>query len=149
MTLSFRKLKEEDYSEVLEILDLVFLKEKPPGFSWDRDKLFHELILANTYGVFENESIVGFLAYRHSHEANEITVLASHPDFQGRGHMKRLLEQVFNSENRSSQWWLEVHEKNKRALELYLKCGFVITGRRRYYYPDGGDALLMSHKFGA
>ena len=149
MTYSFRKLVEEDYSEAFDILDLLFVSEKPPGFSWDRDKLFHELLMANTFGIFEEENLVGFLAYRHTHEANEITVLAGHPEFQGKGYMKKLLDGVFNAENRSAQWWLEVHEKNDRALQLYLKCGFVITGRRRYYYPDGGDALLMSHKFGA
>ncbi len=39
---------------------------------------------------------------------------------------------------------LEVHACNVAALGLYAaKLGFVQLGRRRGYYPDGGDAIIM------
>lgn len=38
---------------------------------------------------------------------------------------------------------LEVSEGNKPAINLYLKAGFTVTGRKPGYYTDGSDALLM------
>ena len=39
--------------------------------------------------------------------------------------------------------WLEVRETNAAARALYAKCGFEESGRRRNYYDDGEDAILM------
>jgi ribosomal-protein-alanine N-acetyltransferase len=38
----------------------------------------------------------------------------------------------------------DVHAANSAATALYESEGFVVVGRRRRYYRDGGDALLMS-----
>lgn len=38
---------------------------------------------------------------------------------------------------------LEVREDNAPAIALYEKTGFIRAGRRRRYYPDGTDALVM------
>jgi ribosomal-protein-alanine acetyltransferase len=38
---------------------------------------------------------------------------------------------------------LEVAEDNLAALSLYRRRGFVVEGRRRAYYPEGKDALIM------
>ncbi|MFO7961209.1 MAG: GNAT family N-acetyltransferase [Nitriliruptoraceae bacterium] len=38
---------------------------------------------------------------------------------------------------------LEVRAGNLGALALYRGAGFVVEGRRRRYYPDGEDALLL------
>jgi ribosomal protein S18 acetylase RimI-like enzyme len=40
-----------------------------------------------------------------------------------------------------SELRLEVHEKNRRAIELYRKCGYHEFGRYCEYYQDRGDAL--------
>ncbi len=42
--------------------------------------------------------------------------------------------------------WLEVRESNAAARALYAKCGFDESGRRRAYYDDGEDALLMKRE---
>ncbi len=39
---------------------------------------------------------------------------------------------------------LEVAERNIAGRGLYQKFGFVENGRRPRYYPDGGDALILS-----
>ena len=41
---------------------------------------------------------------------------------------------------------LEVEATNEAAKALYAKEGFVVNGRRRAYYADGGDALLMTRE---
>lgn len=39
---------------------------------------------------------------------------------------------------------LEVRESNAVAIHMYQKAGFVVTGKRPCYYPDGENALLMA-----
>ncbi len=46
--------------------------------------------------------------------------------------------------NRSArEIWLEVRASNAAARALYAKCDFEESGRRRAYYDDGEDAILM------
>lgn len=40
--------------------------------------------------------------------------------------------------------WLEVRADNTAALGLYRAAGFEESGRRRRYYSDGVDAVLMT-----
>jgi ribosomal-protein-alanine N-acetyltransferase len=39
--------------------------------------------------------------------------------------------------------FLEVSERNEAARALYAAAGFVPAGRRRRYYADGTDALVL------
>lgn len=39
--------------------------------------------------------------------------------------------------------FLEVRPSNTPAIAVYRRCGFVEVGRRRGYYQDGEDALMM------
>jgi ribosomal-protein-alanine N-acetyltransferase len=39
--------------------------------------------------------------------------------------------------------FLEVATGNSPALELYRRIGFVEVGRRRRYYADSSDALVL------
>ena len=49
--------------------------------------------------------------------------------------------------NRSArEIWLEVRESNSAARALYAKCEFEENGRRRNYYDDGEDAILMKRE---
>ena len=45
--------------------------------------------------------------------------------------------------------WLEVRADNLAAQGLYIKTGAVRTGRRKCYYSDGADAVMMSYAFAA
>lgn len=71
----------------------------------------------------------------------EIICLATAPRFQRQGVMELLLETL---RSRAREIWLEVHGGNGRAIAFYQKMGFVTVGRRKNYYKDGGEALLLS-----
>ena len=43
----------------------------------------------------------------------------------------------------AGRMFLEVSERNSGAVRLYLGAGFAVVGRRRAYYVDGGDALVL------
>lgn len=76
----------------------------------------------------------------------ELLRIAIAPSRRRLGDGQRLLS-AFLAETQArgaEEVWLEVRADNGPALALYLRSGFVETGRRPRYYPDGVDAVLMS-----
>ena len=39
--------------------------------------------------------------------------------------------------------FLEVNEHNAPAINFYKKLGFIETNKRKKYYKDGADAIIM------
>ncbi len=79
----------------------------------------------------------------------QIQNLATSPDFRRRGIGQTLLEYVISRSSREGLMsaWLEVREDNQAAIKLYTGCGFEVQGRRKTYYQDGEDALLLGRHF--
>jgi ribosomal-protein-alanine N-acetyltransferase len=75
-----------------------------------------------------------------------IATIASHPDWRGCGLgltlMLALLDVAQAAGARLST--LEARAGNLSAQRLYEKLGFEIAGRRRHYYRDGEDGLIMT-----
>ncbi len=44
----------------------------------------------------------------------------------------------------ATRLFLEVSAQNVAGLALYARCGFAPVGRRRRYYADGSDAVMMA-----
>lgn len=93
----------------------------------------------------EDHSIVAFLLYRDAFEADEILLLATAREVQRHGYMRILLREFLRSRTGVKAVWLEVDERNLAARQLYADLGFIETGRRKNYYPDGGSAILYKH----
>ncbi len=92
------------------------------------------------------DRIIGYVIYWHIRDDVQITNIAVHPDFRGRGLGETLLKHVLNKvrEEGASFVNLEVRLSNAAALSLYKKLGFELIGVRKGYYtnPDE-DALVM------
>jgi ribosomal-protein-alanine N-acetyltransferase len=76
-----------------------------------------------------------------------IATIATHPDFRKQGIGSSLLSHVLRSaqEEGAVASFLEVRESNLAAQEMYLKFGYIESGRRENYYRDDGeDAILMT-----
>lgn len=76
----------------------------------------------------------------------EVLIIAVHPDHQHTGLGTRLLSQLLSeaAARGARNAWLDVRERNEPASRLYLRHGFQIVHRRKRYYKDGEDALIMS-----
>lgn len=73
--------------------------------------------------------------------------VAVHPDWQGRGVGKRLMEHVLEEGRRRGMIFatLEVRPSNRRALALYERFGFrKIAVRRNYYRDNREDAHVLA-----
>jgi ribosomal-protein-alanine N-acetyltransferase len=74
-----------------------------------------------------------------------ITTLAIHPDYHRQYLGQLLLIQLLQLAHHRelTHATLEVRASNYRALSLYQKFGFQTAGRRKRYYQDGEDALIL------
>jgi len=74
-----------------------------------------------------------------------ITLLGIAPSHRGLGLGHWLLGQLLWRAHRRqlTRATLEVRPSNQVALSIYTKFGFTEAGRRRQYYADGEDALIL------
>lgn len=100
----------------------------------------HVALLAAT-----EEEPLGFAMGRVAADEAEVLTIAVRPAAR-RGGLGRLLMQSLAAEaarRGATALFLEVAEANTAARSLYAGLGAVPVGRRRAYYPDGGDALVL------
>jgi ribosomal-protein-alanine N-acetyltransferase len=75
-----------------------------------------------------------------------ISTIAAHPDWRGCGLGQWLMTVLMAAaqESGASRATLEVRASNETAQRLYAKLGYELAGRRRRYYRDGEDGLIMT-----
>ncbi len=90
-------------------------------------------------------AVIGHLLTAAVGDTGEVLILATHPDHRRRGVARRLLDEA------AACWqvegvveaFLEVRADNAPARALYAAAGWREVGRRRAYYRDGEDAVLL------
>lgn len=97
-------------------------------------------------GVGDLGGLVAYAVYGFEGDAFHLMNLAVAPESRGQG-IARILLTDFLAEARRlhvTEVWLEVAVTNDAALALYRAYGFTeVRVRRRYYQPEGIDALVM------
>jgi len=90
--------------------------------------------------------ILGYCGYWIMGDECHIVNIATHPDWQGRGLGRRMMVEMLAQLRPKgvTEVTLEVRVGNVPAIALYTKFGFTEVGRRRRYYADGEDALLLT-----
>lgn len=80
-------------------------------------------------------------------DEGHILDVAVHSNYRGKGIGRMLVERVLHdcSERGAEFVSLEVRQSNESAIGLYRQLGFLETGRRKAYYENGEDALLMEY----
>ena len=115
------------------------------GLNWDRTKLQESLKTAQTLSIYQNLEPCAIIIYRvTSSEVVEIDLLMTWRKFQRQNLMQALFLDFLAQFKGFKEVWLEVHEKNQPARQLYQKLGFREIGRRPRYYLDGGAAIVCS-----
>ncbi|MGA7826169.1 MAG: ribosomal protein S18-alanine N-acetyltransferase [Geobacteraceae bacterium] len=119
---------------------------------WTGEHILDEIQSPHSFPLLarlENGSCVGYICPMLVLDEGQILNVAVHPAYRGRGIGKMLLKTTLEQlrDKGASVVYLEVRPTNTVAISLYTRCGFITNGRRKAYYENGEDAILMMYKF--
>jgi ribosomal-protein-alanine N-acetyltransferase len=115
----------------------------PPGQRWGADAMALELALPGVFALVDPRG--GMILARIAADEAEILTLAVLPESRRGGVGRALLEEAaaVATAHGAISLFLEVALRNAPARALYAAAGFAEIGRRRRYYADGDDAMVM------
>ncbi len=89
---------------------------------------------------------VGFAIIRSIADQAELLSIATMPSQRRKNIAATILKHAFIKAQSlgAASLFLEVAQSNSSAHKLYIKLGFVETGRRKAYYSNGDDAIVMA-----
>ena len=93
----------------------------------------------NIYEEYFENIFAGYLITYDNIDSLDIFEIAVDKNFRKKGIASKLLNRI----NDEIKILLEVSEKNEVAINLYKKNGFKMISRRKNYYLDGSDAIVM------
>ncbi len=143
-----RQLEEKSISiETMQTSDLDHLDISKFDDFWNIDILKDELKSQNSEFVcakIENK-VVGFAGIKIVLDTADIMNIAVKEDYRRQGIATLLLNNILDicNEKNIKTINLEVNEENFSAIRLYQKFGFKENGRRKKYYDNKFDAILM------
>lgn len=107
--------------------------------------LFSLVLVAEADGPAA-EGLAGYAVFRRGADEAELLSLAVAPEARRHGLGRRLVEDGLARvrDEGARTCYLEVRPGNEPAVALYRRLGFRQVGRRRAYYRDGSDALVMA-----
>ncbi len=113
------------------------------GARWDEAAM---AALLGMPGCFAVADLDGLALARVAADEAELLTLGVLPQARRRGAGSALLRAASGEAVRlgATRLFLEVAEGNAPARALYAQAGLVEVGRRRRYYPDGDDALVLA-----
>lgn len=87
------------------------------------------------FGIFENEKLVAMAGQRlHVQQFMEVSAVCTHPEYLGRGYAAALVQHLMHLIQQQNQIpFLHVRGDNRRAIELYERLGFIISGTMNFY----------------
>ncbi|HCJ67063.1 MAG TPA: ribosomal-protein-alanine N-acetyltransferase [Elusimicrobia bacterium] len=142
--ISIRPLTFNDLNEVLQIENTSF---KDP---WTKGMFIRE-IGSNNFCILREENsnqLLGYFGYWQIFEEFHITNLAVASEYRNQGIGSFILNYLLSEAKRKNcqRIILEVRSTNLPAQKLYFKFGFEIVGKRKKYYSDSEDALILEKK---
>ncbi len=114
------------------------------GDVWNAAIMAGQLGMPGVFALIAGTS--GMIMIRRAGDEAEILTLAVVPERRQQGVGRALLTAATEAARRhgAEKLFLEVSTRNPAARGLYQAAGFVQVGRRRAYYADGSDALVLS-----
>ena len=92
----------------------------------------------------KDDKIIGYISYQIMYERAELNYIFVKEEERKKGIASKMLEYMLNNlkEECIETIDLEVNSLNKKAINLYQKCGFKTVNIRKKYY-NGIDGFLM------
>jgi ribosomal-protein-alanine N-acetyltransferase len=144
VALVFEQMVAADLPQVMELERLAFPSPWTPGLFLHELKLsFSRLLVARAGG--NHGRLLGYICWWLVGDEVHILNLAVHPHARRSGTGRALVERVLAdaAARHAASVSLEVRHDNDAAMALYRGLGFLAVGRRRNYYGQGEDAIMM------
>mgnify|MGYP002639436104 FL=1 len=118
------------------------------GKSLGEETLYHEVLhnkLSKYFMAFVDNKRAGYVGSWLTVPNAEILNLFVSEDYRGNNIGKLLMGEVIRvcTEEKIELLTLEVRPSNKYAITMYEELGFVESHRRKNYYANNEDAILM------
>ncbi len=117
---------------------------------WETAQMMRFLTSTGVQGLVlsEGETPLAMALIRAIAGEAELLTIAVPRARRGEGLGRRLVEAGMDAARAAGaeQMFLEVSDRNAPAEALYRKCGFTDAGRRKGYYKDGSDALVLARR---
>jgi [ribosomal protein S18]-alanine N-acetyltransferase len=113
--------------------------------AWSPAVVESELFGASRCAVVaeDRQGVVGYAITATAGDVVDLQRIAVHPDARRQGLARRMLEALLELAGGADRMLLEVSARNPAALAFYAAAGFVEIDRRRRYYRDGSDAVVL------
>ena len=139
--MKIREAKINDLDKIYDIEKRVFSNP------WSKQSIKNELnrISYSSNFIFEkNDHLIGYCFSHIIDKEVHILNMAIDIPYQHRGNGKEFFNLIFKEYMEYANVFLEVKKTNFPAINLYLNFGFKEIDRRKMYYSDGQDAIVMS-----
>lgn len=140
--LEIKKMLPEDAAEVAAIERMIFSQPwSEKGFLDSLESPDTLYLVVKVQGV-----IVGYCGLLQSFEEADITNVAVHPEWRGRGIAYQMLQTMMEQGKTRGieRYTLEVRVSNASAIHVYEKLGFTSVGiRKNFYDMPREDAVIM------
>jgi ribosomal-protein-alanine acetyltransferase len=129
-----------DVAAVVELERLLFGPD-----AWNEAQVCEELTGERRQAWVVGDPVAGYAVTLAAGDVVDLQRIAVHPDHQRQGLARLLLDAAVAAATaaRVDRMLLEVSAANGAALAFYAAAGFVEIDRRRRYYRDGTDAVVM------
>ena len=134
-------------AEAAALLSEMHAESVPANQAWGASAIALMLGLPGHFGLLaiQQDEPLGFALGRVQADQAEILTIAVRPGARGQGIGRALLDALLAeaAKRDAMDLFLEVAEPNMAARALYAGAGAKEVGRRRRYYADGADALVL------
>lgn len=118
---------------------------------WNMNILKDEVNNSNSqyYAILKDDEILAFGGLWFNIDEAHVMNIAVREDNRQKGLGTKLLQFLVELAKKKEKKCitLEVREDNKPAIKLYEKLNFEIVGKRRRYYDNSVDAIIMTKSF--
>ena len=139
-----REAKEKEYEELVKIAENDgFEHPNKLNLEWIKKRVNQ----GDEFYVFSEDSkIIGFVCFQPDFaRGSKLHFISVLREEQGKGVGKKLVEKIEELTRNlgKNKIYLYVHQKNKKAIDFYLKNDFHFSGIFLDKYGEGEHALLM------
>jgi ribosomal protein S18 acetylase RimI-like enzyme len=115
-----------------------------PNSAYSAESWVAELKAAMVFIALSGDTAVGFISVARTGDDIEIRKIGVLPGYRRAGIAQYLLQHAAQAFAGAERILIDVAADNLAGIAFYRKSGFTEIARRRKYYADGSDAVVMA-----